>query len=143
MCEHCKKSGIVSVEEYDADDQELCEYMEEPEDLEQYEDELLMCEKKAQYLVVETTVEDHLCAEHVKEAQAEGADADLFAESIGLGTSTILPVDSEYSGVCEYFDPLNPNPEQCRQKVTQARILEFETLYCKNHLKEYQAELES
>jgi len=143
MCEHCKKSGIVSVEKYEADDQELCEYMEEPDELEDYDDELLMCGSKAQFLVVETTVEDHLCAEHVKKAQAEEADAELFAESIGLGTSTILPVDAEYSGLCEYFDPLDPSPEQCMQRATQARILEYETLYCEVHLKEYQAELES
>ena len=135
----------MSVEKYEADDDELCEFMEEPDDSVDsgdYETEMPLCQKKAQYLVVETTVEDHLCSGHVAKTQTEDADADLFAESIGLGSSTMVPIDGDYTGTCEYFDPLNPSPERCMQRATHARVLEFETLFCEEHLKEYQDELE-
>lgn len=140
MCEHCKKTGVLSVEPYDAEDDELCEFMEEPDSPGDFEDELFLCEERAGYLVVETTVEEHLCTRHVAEAKEED-EAELFAESVGLGSSTTLPIAEEYSGLCEYFDPLDPHPESCPERATHARILEFESLYCEEHFrKEYEEE---
>ena len=143
MCEHCKKSGVLSVEPYDAEDDELCEFMDEPESLEDIEDAALLCEQKASYLIVETTVDDHLCGRHAGEAIEEEADADMFAESIGLGSSTTVQIEEEYTGICEYFDPLNPQPKKCSERATHARILEFEFLYCEEHFKEeYEGEIQ-
>jgi len=146
MCEHCKTCGIVSVEKYDAEDDEWCEFVEELAELDQpedYEEDLPMCGNRAKHLVVETMVEDHLCSAHVKRIQSEEVDADLFAESIGLGSSTIVPIEGKYSGLCQYFDPLDAKMEQCTEQATHARILEFETLYCEEHLKRYQDEMKS
>jgi hypothetical protein len=143
MCEHCKRCGVVSVERYDAEEDEMCEFIEEVDESEGYEEDLPMCEEKAQHLVVETTVEDHLCSTHVRKVQSEEVEADLFAESIGLGTSTIVPIEGPYKGVCQYFDPLDPKIEECTQQASHARVLEFETLFCDEHLKQYQEELDS
>lgn len=140
MCEHCEECGIVSVEKYGGGDDELCEFMDTPGDFENYEIETPLCQEKAEYLVIETTVEDHLCAEHVKKVEREEVEADLFADSIGLGSSTLVPIEKECSELCEYFDPLDPSPEQCMHRATHARIIEFETLFCEGHLKQYQAE---
>jgi hypothetical protein len=143
MCEHCRTCGVVSVEKYDAEDGELCEFIEDLDQPENCEEDLPMCENRAEHLMVETTVEDHLCSTHVERIQTEEVDADLFAESIGLGSSTIVPIEGKYSGPCQYFDPLDPKLEQCTEQATHARILEFETLYCEEHLKQHQEELKS
>jgi len=143
MCEHCKKSGVLSVEPYDAEADELCEFMEDPESPEEFEEEAVVCEQTASYLIVETLVEDHLCAQHAAKAKEEESEGDLFAESVGLGSSTTVPIGEEYSGLCEYFDLLNPQPEKCSERATHARILEFEVLFCEEHFKEeYQGEVQ-
>lgn len=140
MCEHCRECGIISVEEYDADDDELCEFMEDEGDLESHETELPECQEKAAYLVAETMVEEHLCSEHSTLEETEEAEADSFTEYIGLGSSRILPIEEKYEGTCEYFDSLDPNPVQCTNQASHARLLEYETLYCEDHLRRYQEE---
>ena len=137
MCEHCRECGVISVEKYEADDDELCEFMEEQED---EESDLIDCHRKAEYLVVETTVEDHLCPDHVAKVQTEDAEGELFAESMGLDSSQILPIEEEYSGRCEYFDPLDSDPEPCANRASHARLLETETLCCEEHAEIFQEE---
>lgn len=136
MCELCEESGVTSVEEYEAVNGDVCEFV--PDDFEPDSDEepLFQCPNPPEHCVVDSFVEEHLCDLHAKDDPEDEADALL--EAVGLGSAQILPIKAKSSEKCEYIDLINGTPE-CGEPATHARVLEIESFLCSEHVKEYLA----
>lgn len=126
----------MSVEEYSADEDDLCEFIPDDFEPESADETPFQCPERPGYCVVESLVEEHLCDQHAESELDEEAAA--FAESIGLGSSQILPIKANSDEKCEYIDLINGAPA-CRQPATHARVLEIESFLCPKHLEEYLA----
>jgi hypothetical protein len=138
MCNHCDQSGIISVEEYQPEEDETCEFIPDNEDDELHEADFNSCSEKPAFLVIESFVEEHLCRHHAKVVSEQESEASFINEYVGLGTTRIEPITGGERISCEFFDPLDPNPKTCELAADYALIVESETLLCANHLKEYQ-----
>jgi len=142
MCNHCDTTGVLTVEEYQAEEDDFCEWV--PDDEEPgVEPVAYSCREKPEFIVNETYVDEHLCEYHARIAAEENEESDVFTEAIGLGTSSILPIEGDEPITCEYFDFLDPNAEECQSQARYATIVECELVFCKQHLEEYLGSRES
>jgi hypothetical protein len=143
MCNHCKSSGILSIEECGEDEEETCEYIPEGED-EDFTEEPESCCETARFIVMESFVEEHLCQSHAEQASTEEESTGYLSDYLGLGTVRIEPIEpdepdeSDEPESCEYFELLIPNAPECENTASHALILETETYLCPKHLREYQ-----
>ena len=136
MCELCEESGVISVEEYEAVSEDVCEYVPDDFEPDSVDEPLYQCPNPPEYCVVDSLVEEHLCDLHANDDPEDEADALL--EAVGLGSAQILPIKPQSSEQCEHIDLINGTPE-CGESATHARVLEIESFLCAQHLKEYMA----
>lgn len=134
MCEYCEESGVTSVEEYEADVEDVCEYLPEDFEPDSVDEPLFECPNPPRYCVVDSLVEEHLCDLHAEQESDDAADA--FAETVGLGSAQVLPIKANPKEQCEYIDLIAGAPE-CKEPATHARVLEIESFLCAEHLKSY------
>ncbi len=136
MCEYCEESGVTSVEEYEAESGDVCEYVPDDFNPDSADEPLFQCPNPPRHCVVDLLVEAHLCDLHARQESDDEADA--FAEAVGLGSAQIFPIKTKSPEKCEYIDLVNGSPG-CRETATHARVLEIESFLCPQHLKEYLA----
>jgi hypothetical protein len=142
MCNHCDSTGIISIEEYEPDQDDYCEFVAESDaddDEDLYLEETPSCLEEPKFIVVETFVEEHLCDQHAKIVSEQELVTDYMTEAAGLGTARLETIESGEPITCEFFDVMDPDAGECTAPATHALIVEIETLLCPEHLEEYQS----
>jgi hypothetical protein len=133
MCEYCKETE-VKFRNLEADEKTECEWISE---------ELGpgACDRDAVYFVSEWYVEQHLCALHKTETEAEMNDEDLsgFLDAAGFSSEAELrPIQAEEA--CDAVVPAGEEWTACNKKATHAKYVLNESALCAQHLAELQAD---
>lgn len=144
MCEFCgqEKTEIRRLGRNEMEPDDLCEWMPDPDELEDEdvdgleEEEIfsMACPETPRWLVVTECVDEHMCEQHAEQERAELKDGlDGLFELAGFDPGQLRPI--KQLQICDYLDPRDPT--RCTNQAKFAKWVRYESIFCDEHVDEF------